>query len=333
MNVLKRLMAVTGLFLVIGLGLVEACRVKKCSLSTPADEFSKAPPISLIKDPGFRNGLYLKGAVSGAPSAGESLYPFGSDGHQSVWELAEWNSRHLLHQSLLNDKDGMKLYENKAKRVSFEQKGNEIVVRLDVNASVEYDHPRKSNEPWTHLLVEQDFIEKPLLKDIDKLTLFFDGRLIQCVSAMPEGTFDPGLHTAQFQLFLVIQDRNPQSIKLGDFLWFGVPFYDYRFRKASVYAAQDIGKDDATGKFIYSLGTDDFMQGSFHDKEWIKIEKNLKPFIMEAISVAKERGYLSGSAIEDMGISGMNLGWEVPGIFDAGFEFKRFDLKYSAVSN
>lgn len=312
---------------------VAACSVKKNLLDATTDEIRRTTAISLIADPGFAKGLYLKGAVSGVPSAGESLYPFGVSTEKPVWELAEWSSRHLLHQSLKTEKNGMKLYENKAKRVSFEQKGNEIVVRLDVNASAEYDHPRKSNEPWTHLLVEQDFIEKPLLKDIDKLTLFFDGRLIQCVSAMPEGTFDPGLHTAQFQLFLVIQDRNPQSPKFGDFLWFGIPFYDYRFKKAVVYAARDIGKDDATGKFIYSLGTDDFMQGSFHDKEWIEIEKDLKPFIMKALSVAKERGYLSGSAIEDMGISGMNLGWEVPGTFDAGFEFKRFDLKYSPVIN
>lgn len=48
---------------------------------------------------------------------------------------------------------------------------------------------------------------------------------------------------------------------------------------------------------------------------------------------AKERLYLTGSSIEDPGISGMNPGWEVPGTFDAGFEFKGFDLKYSAVSN
>ena len=313
--------------------LLAACGNKMSKSIENEPRGGKPTAVSLLSDYGFERGLFLKGAASGVPSAGESIYPFGGQGQKPVWELAEWASKYLLHQSDMVEKEGTKVYQNKGKLVSFRREGKSTHVRMDVTASAEYNHPRKQNEAWPHLLIEQAFPSKPLLKDMEDLTLFFEGRLVDCISKMPENTFDPGLHAAQFQIFITVQDLNPQSPKYGDYLWFGVPFYDYRHKKNSVYAAQDVGKGDATGKFIYSLGTDDYMEGSFHDKQWIKIEKDIKPFIIKALGIAKERGYLTGSALDDFGLTSMNLGWEVPGTFDAGFEFSGFDLMYTPVQN
>ncbi|MBX2923255.1 MAG: hypothetical protein KF746_13730 [Chitinophagaceae bacterium] len=288
-------------------------------------------PVSLLGDHSFEAGLYLRGNVSGAPSAGEVLYPFGKKGGKPTWQLAEWASKYLLHQSDRVEKDGTKWYENKGKLVSFVREGNTTKIRMDVKASAEYDRPRKRGEAWPHLLIEQEFVTKPFLKYTDELILNFEGRLVNCISQMPPGSFEAGLHTAQFQLFITLQNLNPQSPSYGELVWFGVPFYDYRKRQQKVYAAKDVGKDDATGLFIYSVGTTDYMQGSFHDGNWIKIEKNLKPLMVKAFDVAKERGYVKGAYIDDIRVSGMYLGWEVPGTFDAGFEFKGFDLKYVPV--
>lgn len=318
-------------FIMLGCIFLTACSNKLNTTVVIETEPETPAAVSLFTDNNFEKGFFLKGDISGMPSAGESLYPFGGEGQSPVWELAEWASKYLLHQSDMVEKDGIKLYENEGKLVSFKREGNTTHIRMDVNASAEYDHPRKNNEPWPHLLIEQEFPTKPLLKDMGNLFLHFEGRLVDCVSKMPDNTFDPGLHSAQFQIFIIVQNRNQQSPKYGDFLWFGVPFYDYRHKQQEVYAAQDVGKGDATGKFIYSLGTADYMEGSFHDKKWIKIEKNLKPFMLKAVTIAKERGYLVGSSLEELGVTGMNIGWEVPGIFDAGFEFKGFDLKYTAI--
>ncbi|HRN56148.1 MAG TPA: hypothetical protein PLL71_06835 [Agriterribacter sp.] len=316
-------------FTVLSCAVLAACSKKINSTTAPVDTGSDTvTPVSLLGDPNFESGLYLKGDVSGTPSAGEVLYPFGKKDNKPAWQMAEWGSRHLLHQSDMMDKNGTKLYENPGKLLSFTKVDNTTRVRMDVKASTEYDHPRKSGEGWPHLLVEQEFTTKPFLKYTDKLVLSFEGRLVDCISKMPAGSFDAGLHTAQFQLFITLQNLNPQSPSYGELVWFGVPFYDYRYRRQEVYAAKDIGKDDATGMFIYSIGTADYMQGSFHDGNWIKIEKDLKPFMVKAFDIAKERGYLKGAYIDDMRISGMNLGWEVPGTFDAGFEFNNFDLRY-----
>ncbi|MGN6436687.1 MAG: hypothetical protein ACTHMM_09135 [Agriterribacter sp.] len=318
-------------FLVLVCLVAASCSNKLNTTTVNEPEPDKPAPVSLFVDNSFEQGFYLKGDVSGVPSAGESLHPFGGQGQKPVWELAEWASRYLLHQSDMVEKDGAKLYENKGKLVSFKHEGNTTLVRLDVKASAEYDHPRKNGEPWPHLLIEQEFAKKPLLKDMENLFLKLEARLVDCVSKMPENTFDPGLHTAQCQVYLIVQNRNQQSAKYGDYLWFGVPFYDYRHQKIAVYAAKDVGKDDATGKFIYCIGTDDYMQGSFHDKKWVTINKDLKPFIMHAVNIAKERGYLAGSSLEELGVTGMNIGWEVPGTFDAGFEFKGFAFTYTPV--
>ncbi len=284
--------------------------------------------ISLPGDRFFDNGLSLRGNDSADPFTGKMLYPFGKKNREPVWLLAEWGSKHLLNQSDFAEENGTKIFENEGKLIAFKRTENDMNIRMEVRASAEYQRPRAFNEFWSHLLIEQEFIEKPLVDSIGKLLLHFEGKLLYCQSFMDDETFNPGLHTAQFQLFLTIQDRNPSSPKYGDYLWFGVPFYDFRYPEISRYAAQDIAKDDATGKFIYSLGTNDYTEKSFHGGEWIAVEMDLKPHILEALATAKERGYLTESKAEDFRITGMNLGWEVPGTFDAAFEFRSFNLSW-----
>jgi len=130
--------------------------------------------------------------------------------------------------------------------------------------------------------------------------------------------FNPDLHTAQFSQYFTIQDNNKDSESYGDFFWFGLPFYDYRYENIELYAAQDIGKDDASNKFIFSVASRNIFDGTLHDKQWITIDKDILPFIKEAFKTAQERGYLTGSKFEDLAITTMNTGWEVPGTFDCG---------------
>lgn len=280
--------------------------------------------ISMIGDPSFQFGLVLKRADKPSPGV---IYPFGrSHKHEPIWELAEWGSQFELSEEDRVATDGVTSYANPGKTISFDRMDSTDAVTMDVFTSKEYDAPRVQNQAWPHLLIEQSFEEKFRIKDLDGLILHFTGRLTKSAMKMNEAEFDPGLHTAQFQLFITVQNRNINSEHYGDFLWFGIPFYDYRHQEMEVYAAQDVGKGDATGKFIYSAASRDFMEGTFYDQHWITIEKDILPLIVHALEVAKERGYLVGSALEDFRLSGMNMGWEVPGTFDVGFEFKGFDL-------
>lgn len=279
--------------------------------------------LSLLDDPSFKRGLKLKRAEQ--PVAGH-IYPFESSKEEPAWEMAEWGSGLYLSA---DDKrvSGKKVsYANPNKRITFGQLKTGTSFAMDVVTSKEYKSPRKSGESWPHLLIEQSFSKKIAVKDLKDLTLHFTGRLTKAQLKMPKEAFDPGLHTAQFQLYLVVQDLNPKSAGLGDYVWVGIPFYDYRKRTIPVYAAQDLGKDDATGKFIYSAASVDFMKGSFVDGNWISISKNIYPVVVEALKIAKQRGYLAKSDLADFKVAGVNIGWEVSGTLDVGFECKYFDL-------
>lgn len=291
---------------------------------TTRDETIQLDTLSILGDPFFEGGLVLKRAEGPSPG---TIYPFGKGAGPAIWEMAEWGTKYELSEANKTENGNRIGYANEGKTLSFERLAGSIQVNMDVITSREYGAPRQQNQAWPHLLIEQEFPQKPYLKDLEGLILRFTGRLTMAEMKMSESEFDPGLHTAQFQLFITVQDLNPNSAHYGDYLWFGIPFYDYRNEILSVYAAQDVGKGDATGKFIYSAGSADFMEGTFHSGDWITVEQDIRPLITKALDLAKQRGYLTGSFFEDFRLSGMNLGWEVPGTFDVGFEFKDFDLQ------
>jgi len=282
--------------------------------------------LSLLQDGYFKRGLVLEGTNSGAAGRDRFIFPYGGDGSQVQWGLAEWGSRFKLADTKRSVRGKEMIYAAKGKKIAFEQPAGSYRITMDVTASAEYAASRKEGEGWPHMLLGQTFTEKPYLKDLEGLILKFSGRLTKAALRMKKGEFDPALHTAQFQLFITVQDLDPDSPSKGDFFWFGIPFYDYRYKDIKMFAAQDQGKEDASGKFIYCMGSTDFMKGSFHSGAWITVDKDIYPMIKNAVTLAKQRGYLTGSSFENLQLSSMNLGWEVPGTLDVGFEFRNFDL-------
>lgn len=280
--------------------------------------------VSLIADPFFEQGLVLVRASE--PSPGK-LNPFKTNNVQAFWKIAEWGTNYFLSDQNRTEMNNIVCYRNEGKYLKLQKLDTIMGVTMGVIASNEYDHPRVLNQDWPHLLLEQEFISKKLLKDLTSLSLKFRGKLNISNKIMNDKDYNPSLHAAQFQLFLTVQNGNSDSVHFGDYFWFGVPFYDSRNRIIEEYAAQDAAKEDATGKFIYIVGSKDFMQGTFHDKKWMNIDVDLYPSIIKGLELAKSRGYLVGSDFEDLQISAINMGWEVPGTFDVEFEFEKFDLQ------
>lgn len=331
--------AAIGVFLLGAAAILPACG--KNSSSTPVDNTQDpgkdttggqtVPPDpykSIISDPEFNKGIAMLGDDPGNQINGKYIYPFGLNG-TPVWELGEWASKYLIGQSdKTSEPDGTIVYQDTAKIISFKKEGTKLDIHFGLNGSAEYARPRKEGEPWPAFLLQQEFVDKPLIRSIDSLILFLEGRLVREELKMAPGDYNPDIHTSQFQLFLIVQDRNTLSPGYGDFLWFGIPFYDYRYRIIAPHYQQDFAVTDGTGKFIYSIGTTNLTDKSFQDGQWISVRLDLKPFIVEAIQKAKEHNFLPNSSQENMRISGMNIGWETPGTIDAEFEYKNFDLKY-----
>lgn len=281
----------------------------------------KGDTVEIIKDPLFKRGVRLRGADSGNPGITDVLHPFGGE-EEPVWDLDEWGCRHLLkHARPVKTPSGGVTYEDQSKKVTFVPLKNDVQIRLDLHASREYTRPRKAGEAWPHLLLEQRFQNRVHLKDLKALVYKIKAQLIYSENKMAPESFNEGLHTAQVTLYLSIQNR-----KSTDYLWFGLPLYDYRYEEVPFYAAQDLGKGDATGKYIYTIAGKELFSGSLKNRQWVSISKDIYPYLVKAFADAQAKGYLKDTEFDDLVISSMNLGWEIPGTFDSAIQWKGLRL-------
>ncbi len=280
----------------------------------------------LIQDNHFRCGFILWQPRPGKHVRDGELKGFDSSA-KPVWGLAQWNSKFpLAANNLTSTADHFLLYSNSAKSVRIGQAGtSEADISLSVNASLEYGaRARKSGDPWVHLLVEQEFDAPAPLAKLRDARLHLEARLLHARSRH-QNDYLPTIHAAQFQLFFTVQNRNRQSPGYGDLLWFGVPIYDNRQRLPNENKSKDFG---GTGKFIFTPAAKTFTSESAHDGNWLAIDKDLRPLMAEALKTAWARGFLADSKLlDDYYISGMNLGWELPGTFDVEMQIRNLSLK------
>lgn len=290
---------------------------------------AKAPSRELIRDPHFQTGFQLIEPKPGQRVVYGQLA--GASGDTApAWDLDQWSSRHPLDAAApATTKLGVRRWANAAKSVTLGQPGTaEADLSLAVNAPVEYgERARKSGEPWVHLLVEQSFAEPPSLASLTSARLRLQARLIRSKLHRTDD-YSPGLHAAQFQMFLMLQNRNRQSPGFGQLVWFGIPLYDDRSRFANEHKAQDTG---GTAMFIFTPGGEVFTARSAHDGEWISVNKELRPLFVEALATAWQHGFLRESRdLADYRVTGMNLGWEVPGSFDVEMQVRDLSLAVAA---
>jgi len=309
------------LVLLVNLSMASYCKSESFKIDT---NYKHTDTIKIITDNLFTGGINLVGISSSDPRPIEVLYPFGKTNLQTVWEMPQWASRFNLQGVKPEIKNDSVIYKNEGKKVSFLLKNGEAIVNMEVYASKEYLTTRKEGESWPHLLLEQK--TNPIkLVNLKKLTYSIDAKLNYALNKMRED-YNPGLHTCQITVYLLVQNNNNQSVGYGDYFWFGLPLYDYRHRDLEEYGAQDLGKEDATNKYILNVASETLFSGSLHDKQWIFINKDIYPQLLAAFNQAKKKGYLKTSSITDMSIESTNLGWEVPGTFDCSIQFKGLKL-------
>jgi len=285
-----------------------------------------AGPRELICDPHFRTGFRLIEPKPGKRVVYGRLPGFSRDA-PSAWDLDQWSSRFsLAAEPPASPKPEVRRWANAGKVVTLGASGTpEADLALAVNAGVEYDNrARKSGEPWVHLLVEQSFAEPPSIASLTSARLRLKARLIRSDFHRTDD-YSPGLHAAQFQMFLMLQNRDRQSPGFGQLVWFGIPLYDDRARFPKEHKAQDFG---GTAMFIFTPGGEGFADRSAHDQTWISVDKELRPLFVEALETAWQRGFLRESRdLADYRLTGMNLGWEVPGLFDVEMQVRDLSVQ------
>ncbi len=313
-----------------------ACMVAAAALALPAwvcaaepGASAAEPPaeagvekIALFADTSFRRGFALSYPSSAMGRRVEKILDTGDRGVAPAWRLCQWATRCSLADAPRVRLPGNELcWENETKRVVL---GNGAAGKpdlvLEIRGGAEYQgRVRRAGEPWPHLLVEQDALAVVTLDRLARLELAVDLRLSVFEDRMA-GRADASLHAAQFQLFFIVKDVSTGAG--GDFFWFGVPFFDSRHEYPPAHRAKDGGKDDATGKFIYTIDGKDALPAPPRLDAWVNVRKDLLPSIAAGLACAVEAGFLGNGDLAAYAAVNMNMGWEIPGAYDAAVEVR-----------
>lgn len=301
------------------------------AVSTPAfgrRTLAATEPVrrELVRDAHFQDGFTLLDPRPGKRVPCGHL-PGLVPGRQPVWFLAQWHSRHALGAGppALRSADSVR-YGNQAKAVTTGRPGTQDAdMILAVQATNEYGtRSRQAGEPWVHWLVEQDLEDPPALDTLASARFQIEVRLKSAQQAKT-GDYDPDPHAAQFQVALTVQNLDRGSPGYGKFLWFGIPLYDNRARVPKAHQALDTA---GSGMFIHIPPGETFTRKSAHDGDWLVVDRDLLPLLREGLEAAWARGHLLESRLwSAYRIASLNLGWEVPGIFDVAMQVRNLGLQ------
>ncbi len=288
----------------------------------------------VFSDPGFDHGFRLSTLHASHIIVDTLLFDADPVKHgggiivnEPSWKLAQWWSKHSL--------EGVKPFKMAPNVSGYVIPGKKVVrypngeLYLEVAGSQEYERPRRHNEPWPHLLIEQKFTPGMSLASVRGLRFHVEVKLDFIQDHMTHDEYDPELHAAKVSAFFAVKNQNEASASWGDYIWFGIPIYDSRYDIFPGYQAQDAGKATATNKFIYTLDGRKVWERPVHDGQWHSLDIDLLPHMRTAVQTAASRGYLRDAAFSDLHVESFNLGWEVTGTYDAAMRLKQLHLQKS----
>ena len=305
------------------------------TMATHAQEQKIAPlagkRVDLLRDTRFQSGFEINAPKAGKHVAMGVFQPPAAT-NKPAWRLCQWNSQYDLSTAKAEIIDNQTIrMANAAKSATISSQNTSKDLILALDSRPEYKGKvRTKGQAWPHLLVEQSVQPIVLFKNISRISFTIEARLLTNECFKLEG-YTRNLHTAQFPMTFIVQNRNKQSKGFGDFIWFCVTLYDERKPFTDLYAAKDTA--DPSAKMIYTPPSRTFAQETLHDGTWVTFSHtNLCPLFIEAIDLARKRGYLKESLdMGDFAISSVNIGWEVTGINNVAIQIRNLDIKADTI--
>ena len=303
------------------------------------------PDRNLIEDPKFANWFNIRG-LGGDIDDGKDQGVFPSSKNnigKPSWRIAQWGSKYNFADPKVSTKKEISEHvfqlENRSKRFRVDSRNG--IVEMGLFASTCYEHPRKSGEYWPHLLISCPFTDTRVpsghckVENIKKLSLNMDCKLLDFKDQHPGA--DPSLHASQFLLHIIVQNLTKGDDGYGDMLWFGVPIFDNRKEIIPETFSKDQGKPDASGKFIFNMAHEALRSEDItfrkdgkivagENSKTVPTNVDLIPWIHYAFQLARKNGFLKTSSFRDLHVSAMNLGWEMPGTYDATMRVSNLSL-------
>ena len=291
-----------------------------------ADRNNTSVVMELINDRHFEQGFCVLNPTHGIRVVEGYLNWDGKT--KPVWDLPQWHSKFSIAGVDGEELGGKaKRFSNAAKTITVCAPGedkSDLTLTLDSRPEFE-GRFREDSQPWPHLLVEQSIADCPSMAEIKELRFHIEAKLLEAECNEGEG-YRKSAHTAQMPFVIVIRNSNKSSAGYGDFGWFMIPLYDYRYRDWPVYIAQD--KADPSSKLIYNPGAKACGIRSLHDRDWVTVDTDVLPILIKGMKEAWKRGYLTDSQdLRDYRISSINMGWEVTGLAKASIQIRNLSMK------
>ncbi len=293
--------------------------------STPdasAADASVPTGIQLLQDHRFLNGFNTY-PISPSTTPIGTLIPPTSNGNP-VWQLAEWHTQQLLaNVPPTITADGAQ-WANSYKSVVVDDGFLEFALNAESEWGGVYRLP---GEQWPHLLIAQVIFDSAApssntpIHSYASVTMSLQIERVY-TNHIQESGYDPSLHACQFLMFITLQNRNQSHPDYGNYIWFGLPFYDDRYATLSESVDVDIG----TGHYMFRMASVNFMPASLHNQTVVNISVDLLPYMQAAVEDAILQGIFISPNLDDYFIGGMNLGFEVPGRSIATFRIRNFSI-------
>ncbi len=274
--------------------------------------------VQMIADPDFLDGFTVVPWTVRLDD-GETIPPElvpGWDTEPPAWRLCQWSSRKSLQPPGTLSAEGVWNWANDLKAIRIgHPESSHPGLTLSINSDADYEGQYRTHpsEPWPHLLVEQVFPRSFTLTQLQELRIRFEATVHYSLEAgLHEPGYNPGLHTGQYNMFFIVQNRVPGDPDYGNMLWFGIPLYDYRYQDIPEYIALDFA--DVSSKLIYTYSSADAGTGSSHQiDQWFTVDLDMLDKMKQAVDYAYAEGLFLSGDYSKYSVNYMNIGWEAPG--------------------
>lgn len=256
--------------------------------------------VNLLKDPTFQNGFQIINTAENGGGVAKVLPGRDGSTDKASWMLVQWWNNHLLQNGVETVTDTTYSVVDGSKDVLIDWERG--MVSLGLDASKELDGGPAGQE-WPHLGIEQ-ILEPVPLKDMESMTVTMDFNIVESEARRPGS-----LIHAQFSWCLYLADLNPESEGYGNFIWFGLSIFNSNTISTSLYHAQDTA--GGPGNYIYTLGSSSFLDKRLWPGHMSQINCDMLPFVEAALKMAQEDGFMLGTEVDDLYLTGTSLGWEI----------------------
>ena len=289
----------------------------------------------LMQDEDFERGFF----ISHYEKQGDHTYGKWQDYCETdadpLWAILPiWNTYDLVqHRDTSTDKYTLK-DDKGINTIIYNPEEKSVSMRLDATKIYEgKPHDPENYTWWPHLLLEQksnwcSFDKQRNTAAADRMFIELDAK----ITDFKPTTNTEGQNVCDFLIYFYLQtDKAP-----GEKIWFGM----------SVFRGADLNMpvrktgwspDSAANQYMYGIRGNtvyDGMENSFNYavgkvlmNEWKHVRLDVTQHLKTAVEWAN-RDNIFGIpvTVEDMYISGVNIGYEVRGNFDCTVEFKNFNM-------